>query len=85
MIFNTAIRIVFKRMPEPPHRAVDEDFLMWVRAAPRRSIVPKKTDVVIWVPASAPPPALQISNQARHRVTAILATIASQRLNDLIA
>src|SRR5690242_685031 len=74
MIFNTAVRIVFERMPQPAHRAVDKDFLLWVRTAPPRSITPKQTDVGIRVPASAPPPALQITNQARHRVAAFFFT-----------
>src|SRR6185437_9061915 len=68
MIFDAAIRIMFQVMAQPAHRAIDENFLMWVDAAPRRSIAAKKTDVVIRVPASMPPPALQIANQPRHRV-----------------
>src|ERR1041384_692212 len=85
MIFDAAIRIVFQVMAQPAYRAIDEDFLMRVRAAPRRSIASKHANVVIRVPASTPPPALQIANQPRHRVTRIPATIACQCTNDLIA
>src|SRR5690349_12887409 len=71
-------------MPQPAHRAIDEDFFMGIRAAPRRSFTPKQTDVVIRVPASAPPPAPQISNDPRERVTAVTTAIACQRLENLI-
>src|SRR5262245_61498245 len=69
VIFDVTICIMLEGIFEPAHFAADQDLFMGFTAAPSRLFSAKQADVIIGVPATAPPPATEIVDQARHRIS----------------
>src|SRR5581483_11398044 len=82
VIVHAAVGQMMQRMAEPAHGAVDDNFFVRIGAAPGGALAPKQAHVVIGIPAAAPPPAVEIINQARHRVAGVAPAVARKRVFD---
>src|SRR5689334_21685252 len=74
-----------QRMSQPADRPIDQNFLVRVDTAPTRAIAAKNADVVIRIPATAPPPSSQIVNEPGHREGIRCFTTTAQGVLNLFA
>src|SRR5881296_1874559 len=85
MIFDISVRKMVQRILQAPEFTVHKNLLVRIAPSPRRFFAPKKPNIVVGIPPTAPPPTLQIMHQSGNRIAGELSLVACQGVQNLIA